>query len=226
MTTNSPLILVVDDEPMIRLVACAALAADRYRTIEVSTGEQAVREANAQRPDAILLDLGLPDMDGLEVIRAVRTSMSVPIVVFSARGSERDKLAALDAGAADYLAKPFVANELRCRMNAILRPAGATHGSEFVFDDLHVDLLAGRIRRDDQEIVLTPVELRLLNTLVTNTGRLLTYGAMMKSVWSSGPPQDVAALKVAVSGLRRKIETDPVRPRHVLSETGVGYRWQ
>jgi two-component system KDP operon response regulator KdpE len=224
------LVLVIEDDDAMRRFLLASLAAAGCRVAEAETGDAALRQAPLQPPDVVLLDLGLPDMDGLEVIRSLRTWSQVPIVVVSARGQEKDKVAALDAGADDYLTKPFSVGELLARIRVAVRHAariaagGAAEASQFVVGDLKADLAARRIFLADRQIHLTPIEYRLLATLVHNAGKVLTHRFLLQEVW--GPPyvEEMHYLRVYMANLRRKLEADPTRPRYLLTEQGVGYR--
>ena len=230
MSENPCLVLVIEDDAPMRRFLRASLAAAGYRVNEVETGDDALKQAPLQPPDVVLLDLGLPDMDGLEVIRNLRTWSQVPIVVVSARGQERDKVAALDAGADDYLTKPFSVGELLARLRVAMRhaarlAAGATaEAAQFVVRDLKVDLAARRVFAGESEVHLTPIEYRLLATLVHNAGKVLTHRFLLEEVW--GPPyvEEMHYLRVYMANLRRKLEADPTRPQYLLTEQGVGYR--
>jgi two-component system KDP operon response regulator KdpE len=228
MAVPEPLILVIEDEPQIRRFLRATLTDHGYRLAEAETGKQGLTLAAAQPPDVVILDLGLPDIDGLEVARQLRDWSAVPIVVLSARGQEKDKVAALDAGADDYLTKPFGVGELLARIRVALRHA-ATAGREdgealFSVGDLHVDLVARRVFVGDTEAHLTPIEYRLLTTLIRHAGKVLTHSFLLKEVW--GPPhvQETHYLRVFMANLRHKLEADPARPRYLTTEQGVGYR--
>ena len=223
-----PLVLVVEDEPQLMRFLRATLPANGYRLIEAATGTQALVEAQTRQPDLVLLDLGLPDLDGLEVTRRLREWTRVPIVVVSARGQERDKVQALDAGADDYLTKPFGTDELLARMRVALRHAArvAGGGGETVFeaDELRVDLAARLVYRRGEEVRLTRTEYRLLAALVQHAGKVLTHRQLLREVWGPGAASETHYLRVYMAQLRHKLEDDPARPRHLLTETGVGYR--
>jgi two-component system, OmpR family, KDP operon response regulator KdpE len=221
-----PLILVVDDEPQVRRFLRASLPHQGYRLIEAETGEQALRDASTRGPDAVLLDLGLPDLDGVEVTRRIREWSAVPIVVLSARGQERDKIEALDAGADDYLTKPFGIGELLARLRVALRHANRAGSEEPVFehDDLRVDLSTQRVFSRGQEVRLTRTEYRLLALLVKHAGKVLTHRQLLKDVWGPGSVNESHYLRVYMGQLRHKLEQDPARPRHLVTEIGVGYR--
>lgn len=225
MTETGARVLIVDDEPAIRRFLRASLAAHGYAVFEAENGQAALSAVTAERPDLIILDLGLPDLDGIEVTRLLREWTRIPIIILSVRGQEADKIAALDAGADDYVTKPFGAGELLARMRVALRRAGQS-GAEPVFssDDLVVDLARRVVMVAGQEVQLTPTEYDLLRVLVTNAGKVLTHRQLLREVWGMGYEQEMHMLRVNVSNLRRKIESDPTRPRHVLTEPGVGYR--
>jgi two-component system KDP operon response regulator KdpE len=228
MTPPEPLILVIEDEPQIRRFLRASLTEHGYRLNEAPSGKEGLTAAATQPPDVVILDLGLPDIDGLEVARQLRDWSAVPIVVLSARGQEQDKVAALDAGADDYLTKPFGVKELLARIRVALRhtaAAGQKDGeSVFQIADLKVDLVARRVFVGNNEAHLTPIEYRLLTTLIRHAGKVLTHGFLLKEVW--GPPhvQETHYLRVFMANLRHKLEADPARPRYLLTEQGVGYR--
>ncbi|MCC7145250.1 MAG: response regulator [Phycisphaeraceae bacterium] len=228
MVEASPLILIIEDEPQIRRFLQAALTGAGYRPIEAETGKMGLAQAATQPPDAIILDLGLPDMDGLEVARQIRAWSSVPIIVLSARGQEKDKVAALDLGADDYLTKPFGVGELLARIRVALRHAARTEGEDgqavMVVGDLKVDLAARRVFRADTEVHLTPMEYRLLTTLVKHAGKVLTHAFLLKEVWGPANARETHYLRVFMANLRHKLEADASRPRYLLTEQGVGYR--
>jgi two-component system KDP operon response regulator KdpE len=229
MTEPTPLILVIEDDPAMRRFLRASLAAADYRFAEADTGDMGLKLAAMQPPDVVLLDLGLPDMDGLEVIRRLRDWTTVPIVVLSARGSEKDKVAALDAGADDYLTKPFSVGELLARLRVALRHAataavGGAEGAVFLVGKLKVDLGARRVFLADAEVHLTPIEYRLLTTLVRHAGRVLTHRLILAEVWGPDSIEEMHTLRVFMANLRRKLETNPARPRYLITEQGVGYR--
>lgn len=227
MSENRPLVLIVEDELPIRRFLRAALANEDYRFNEAESGEEGLRSAIAQPPDLVVLDLGLPDIDGLAVIARLREWSAVPIIVLSARGQERDKVAALDAGADDYLTKPFGVGELLARIRVALRHAartGESEGTTFQVGELRIDLAARRVFLGEREVHLTPLEYRLLVTLAKNSGKVLTHRYLLKEVWGPGQAAETHYLRVYMAGLRRKIEADPARPRYLLTEQGVGYR--
>ncbi|HYL81221.1 MAG TPA: response regulator [Candidatus Acidoferrum sp.] len=230
LTTESKesVVIVVEDDPQIRHFLRTTLPNHGYRLYEAATAVEGLREAEARHPDIIILDLGLPDLDGLEVIGRLRQWTAVPIVILSARGQERDKVAALDAGADDYVSKPFGIGELLARMRVALRHAahGAERedGSPCTVGDLQVDPAHRRVMVAGKEIHLTPIEFRLLAMLAKYAGKVLTQRQLLTEVW--GPPYADQAhyLRVYMAQLRRKVEADPARPRYLLTEAGVGYR--
>ena len=223
-----PLVLVVEDEPQLMRFLRATLPAHGYRMLEAASGASALVETQTRQPDLVLLDLGLPDLDGIEVTRRLREWTSVPIVVVSARGQERDKVQALDSGADDYLTKPFGTDELLARMRVALRHAArvAGGGGDSVYEagDLRVDLGARLVYRRGEEVRLTRTEYRLLATLVQHAGKVLTHRQLLREVWGPGASSETHYLRVYMAQLRHKLEDDPARPRHLLTETGVGYR--
>lgn len=231
MSTDQPLVLLIEDEAPIRHYLRSALEQENYRLTEAESGRQGLAHATNEPPDLIILDLGLPDMDGLDVIRRVREWSRAPIIILSARGQEKDKVAALDAGADDYVTKPFGVGELLARLRVALRHAapapdsGATGSSIVQIGELRVDLGARRVFLRDEDIRLTPIEYRLLTTLVRHAGKVLTHRFLLKEVWGPGAVEEVHYLRVHTANLRRKLEADPARPRYLLTEQGVGYRF-
>ena len=228
MNAEGHQILVVEDEPQIRRFVRGALEREGFRVCEASTAASGLAVAAQTHPSVTVLDLGLPDRDGLSFIRDLRLWSRAPIVVLSARSGERDKVEALDAGADDYLTKPFGVSELLARVRAALRrseQSSVDQAPVFRFGDVTVDHLSHHIEKAGSEIHLTPIEYRLLALLVTNAGRVLTHRQIVLDVWGSVSPEASSYLRVHVGNLRRKIETDPARPRHILTETGVGYRF-
>ncbi len=218
-------ILVVDDEPTIRRFLRASLTGHGYEMIEATTGQEALSEVVASRPDLIVLDLGLPDMDGVEVTRRLREWTRIPIIILSVREHETDKVAALDAGADDYLTKPFGIGELLARVRAAMRHAlqPATE-SVFTSGDLKVDFSRRLVSVAEREVQLTPTEYELLRILTLSAGKVLTHHQLLRQVWGAASDQDMHMLRVNISNLRHKIETDPTRPRYIVTEPGVGYR--
>lgn len=229
MANGNLRVLMIEDEPPIRQFLQASLGHQGYDLCEAATGEEGLRLASEQTPDLVILDLGLPDMEGIEVLRQLRLWLHAPVVVLSARGREHDKVAALDAGADDYLTKPFGVRELLARMRAALRRANqsvtAPIGSkQFRVDELEVDLAAYRVQVRGEPVHLTPLEFRLLAFLVQHAGKVLTHRALLEQVWGLDYRNEIQYLRVFMAGLRRKIEANPTRPRYLLTEQGVGYR--
>lgn len=232
----SPTAILIEDEPQIRRFVRAALEAEGWGVHEAEGLRRGLIEVGTRKPDLIVLDLGLPDGDGLELIRDVRGWSQVPIVVLSARSDEADKIAALDAGADDFLAKPFGVGELMARVRANLRrprglPAEAgQHGEAadpvFRFGGVEIDRVARLVRRDGQLVHLTPIEYRLLSVLVTHAGRVLTHRQLLREVWGASHTEQSHYLRIYMGHLRQKLEHDPAQPRHLLTETAVGYRLQ
>jgi two-component system KDP operon response regulator KdpE len=225
MSTTSARILVVDDEPAILRAVRANLSRHGFRVDTAATGQEALEHSQA-RPDLILLDLGLPDGDGLEVLRAIREQSDIPIIVLSARGAERDKVRALDLGADDYLTKPFGLDELYARIRVALRHKTRLPGSEPVFrtGGLELDVERRRVTVDDEEIHLTPTEYTLLVALAKNADRVVTDAMLLREVWGPQYGDEDHYLHVYVARLRKKLERDPQRPRYLKTEPGVGYR--
>lgn len=224
-STNLPRILVVDDEPAIQRFLRTALDTGEFFLHQAESGHAALAAAVAARPDVILLDLGLPDMDGIEVIRRVREWSQVPIIVLSVREREDDKVQALDAGADDYLTKPFGVAELVARIRVALRRS-LQEAPEPVFrlGALEVDLPRRRVSVEGEEVQLTPTEYELLRLLVTHAGKVLTHGQILRQIWGIAYLEQPHVLRVNISNLRHKIESDPSRPRYIVTEPGVGYR--
>lgn len=220
--------LLVEDEKQIRRFVRGVLEGEGFQVFEAETGKQGLVEAATRNPDLIVLDLGLPDLDGVEFLRDLRSWSQRPVIVLSARGAEADKIAALDAGADDYLSKPFGVGELLARIRVLLRRAGGAGGevAEVTFGDVRVDLAARQVERGGEEVHLTPLEYRLLATLIANAGKVLTHRQLLKEVWGPAYANSSHYLRVYMGHLRRKLEEDPTRPRYLLTETGVGYRFR
>jgi two-component system KDP operon response regulator KdpE len=221
------IILVVDDERPIRRFLSASLSG-LYTVLEAENGSKAIEMAAFHHPDVILLDLGLPDMDGTVVTGRLREWTDVPIIVISVRDSEQDKVAALDAGADDYLTKPFGVSELSARIRVALRRSKQPEDVESVFQDqeLLVDFVKREVRVRDLPVTLTPTEYSILRTLVFHAGKVLTHQQLIKEVWGGNYEVNSHLLRVNISNLRRKIENDPIQPRHIITEPGVGYRFK
>lgn len=219
-------ILIVDDEPQILRFLRTSLKANGYEVIEAATGAEAIRRASAEAPDVIVLDLGLPDMDGREVIRAIREGSQTPIVVLSVRSREAEKIEALDLGADDYVTKPFGSGELMARLRAALRHRLQRAGETPVFEaqGLTVDPVRRLVLRDGQAIHLTPKEYDLLCALVQHAGKVVTHRQLLRAVWGPAHTEDATYLRVFIGQLRRKIEKDPDRPSLISTAPGVGYR--
>ncbi len=228
MLEPSPTVLVVEDEPPVRRFLWTLLESQGFRVFEAKLGQEALAEASMRNPELILLDLGLPDFDGLEVTKRLREWTLAPIIVLSARGRERDKVEALDLGADDYLTKPFGAEELLARIRVALRHAarvaqGANEPS-FRVDELHVDLAARTVFVGTVEVHLTPTEYRLLTVLIQHAGKVVTHRQLLKEVWGPSSVEQSDYLRVYMRQLRQKLERDPARPRYFINEPGVGYR--
>lgn len=229
MTSPQPVVIVAEDEKQIRRFLRTSLETEDFTVHEAETGKQALIEVATRKPDLLILDLGLPDMDGVDVIRDIRSWTALPIVVLSARTQESDKIDALDAGADDYLTKPFGVGELMARVRVVLRrratlDADGQQNREFRFGDVRIDLINRQIYRAEQLIHLTAIEYRLLTALIRNAGKVLTHRQLLKEVWGPSHVEDSHYLRTYMAHLRQKIESDPAQPRHLITETGVGYR--
>lgn len=220
-------VLIVEDEQAIRRFLRTALETDGLRVYEAETLQRGLLEAATRKPDLIILDLGLPDGDGIDFIRDLRQWSAIPVIVLSARSEESDKIAALDAGADDYLSKPFGIGELQARLRVALRrhASGASPEPVVHFANVKVDLAARLVHRDDEEIHLTPIEFRLLAVLMNNAGKVLTQRQLLNQVWGPNAVEHSHYLRIYMGHLRQKLELDPARPRHFLTETGIGYRF-
>ncbi|HSH72470.1 MAG TPA: two-component system response regulator KdpE [Methylophilaceae bacterium] len=227
MSTLAPVIVLIEDEIQISRFVRAALEDEGCQVHEAATSAQGLIDAANRKPDLILLDLGLPDGDGIQVVESLRTWSSVPILILSARSSEQDKIAALDAGADDYLTKPFGVGELLARVRALLRRRMQGAESEPVANvgDLQLDFARRSVTRAGEAIHLTPIEYRLLCVLYASAGRVLTQRQILREVWGPGHAESNHYLRIFVGHLRQKIEADPAQPKHILTETGVGYRF-
>ena len=227
MTTESGRVLVVDDEPQIRRALSTNLGARGYDVLTAATGEEALRVAAERHPEVVILDLGLPGIDGVEVVRGLRGWSRVPIIVLSVRSDESDKVAALDAGADDYVTKPFGMNELLARLRAALRRGAPTPEQATVeTPDFTLDLAAKRVLRDGAEVHLTPTEWHLVEVLVRNAGKLVSQRQLLQEVWGPQYGTETNYLRVYLAQVRRKLEPDPARPRYFITEPGMGYRFE
>lgn len=228
MPDEKELILLIEDEPQMRRFLRITLQSQGYRLVEAATAQEGLMQASTRNPDVVLLDLGLPDLDGLEVTKRLREWTQTPIIVISAREQEQDKVRALDAGADDYLTKPFNAGELLARIRVALRhlarrSAGQTE-PVFVLHNLRVDLAQRQVFLDDKEVHLTPMEYKLLTVLVRHAGKVITHRQLLKEVWGPAHVNEVQYLRVYMTQLRHKLEADPARPRFLMNEPGIGYR--
>jgi two-component system KDP operon response regulator KdpE len=225
MDKNLPRVLVVDDEKAIQRFLKNALSSEEFSVHIVGSGKEALTAAVAIRPDIVILDLGLPDMDGIEVLRRLREWTQVPVIILSVRGREGDKVTALDSGADDYVTKPFGIGELLARMRVVLRKSiQQSPAPVYKVDGLEVDLEHRRVVAQGNEVQLTPTEYDLLRLLVTHAGKVLTHNQILRQIWGPAYVEQPHLLRVNISNLRRKIEPEPTRPRYILTELGVGYR--
>jgi two-component system, OmpR family, KDP operon response regulator KdpE len=219
-------ILVVDDEPAIRRLLRTSLGGQGFSVVEAGSGAEALQQIGREKPDLLILDLGLPDVSGIEVIRSVRVGSSLPIIVLSVRDDERGKVEALDLGADDYVTKPFGTEELVARIRTALRHRFQAQGAAplFVLGELAIDLVRRIVRRAGSEVHLSPKEYDLLAELVANAGKVLTHRHILMKVWGPAHTEDAQYLRVFIRNLRHKLEPDPARPQYILTEPGVGYR--
>lgn len=227
MNSAKPVIVVVEDDPQICRFLRTSLGAQGFQVVEAGTGERGIIEVGTRKPDLVILDLGLPGIDGVEVIRKVREWSAVPIIVLSARSQEDNKIAALDAGADDYLTKPFGIGELLARIRVSLRHTSRIENSVetlFCLGDLEVDLAQRSVHIGGREVHLTPIEYRLLTALIHNAGKVLTHRQLLLDVWGPAYVEHAHYVRIYMGQLRRKIETDPAQPKYLLTEAGVGYR--
>lgn len=228
MSTQQPVIVIIEDEAQIRRFLRTSLVSAGYQVAEAETGRQGLIEAATRKPDMLILDLGLPDMDGVEVVKELRVWSSIPVIVLSARSQEGDKISALDAGADDYLVKPFSVGELLARIRAALRHVLPNNkdAEEGVFSvaDMTVDMIHRKVSVSGAEVHLTPIEYRLLTVLVRHAGKVLTHRLLLKEVWGPNYVERAHYLRIYMGTLRHKLEKDPARPRFLLTEVGVGYR--
>lgn len=227
---NKPLILVIEDDNSVKNLITMTLKTHDYRYITAMNGNDAVLEASSHNPDIVLLDLGLPDIDGVDVIRRIRTWSNMPIIVISARSEDTDKIEALDAGADDYLTKPFSVEELLARLRVtqrrlnMMQGGAASESSVFLNGNLHIDYAAGCVFLGEEEMHLTPIEYRLLCLLSRNVGKVLTHTFITQSIWGSSWDNDIASLRVHMASLRKKLENGPGSPQYIQTHIGVGYR--
>ena len=226
MSQPGPTILIIEDEVQMQRFLRASLGGNGYQVLQAATAQDGLAQAGARSPDLILLDLGLPDLDGLEVTQHLRSWAKGPIIVISARGKEEDKIRALDAGADDYLTKPFGVGELLARIRVALRRSAHGDGgaSEFSMGDVKVDLVKRSVTKAEVEVHLTPIEFKLLTTLVKNAGRVITHRQLLSEVWGRNSGEQTHYLRVYMGQLRHKLEDNPSRPRFLTTEPGVGYR--
>lgn len=228
MAKTDPVIIVIEDDPSIRRFLRTSLSTQGFNVFEAATGKQAIVEVGIRKSDLVILDLGLPDMDGIEVIKTIREWSAVPIIILSARSSEQQKIDALDVGADDYLTKPFGFGELLARIRVALRhsirPQEQSRSDVFVTANLKVDLLNRVVSVDEREIHLTPIQYRLLTVLVKHAGKVMTHQQILKEVWGPSYQENAHYLRIYMSQLRQKLETDPTQPKFLLTESGVGYR--
>jgi two-component system KDP operon response regulator KdpE len=227
MSDAAPVAILVEDERQIRRFVRTALETEGWHVFEAETLKQGLVEAGTRKPDVVILDLGLPDGDGVDFIRDLRTWSAIPVIVLSARAHETDKINALDAGADDYLAKPFGVGELLARVRAVLRRkvvAGSESLSVFRFGDVEVDLIKRVVRKLGAEVHLTAIEYRLLSTMIANAEKVLTNRQILREVWGPSYVAHDHYVRVHMSHLRRKLEDDAAQPKHLLTETAVGYR--
>ena len=228
MTIASPVIVVIEDDPAIRLFLRTGLGAHGFKIFEADRGRQGIVEAGIRKPDLIILDLGLPDMGGVDVIKTIREWSVMPIIILSARSTEQHKIDALDAGADDYLTKPFGLGELLARIRVAMRHSVSSPAQDqsgvFATGALKVDLLKRQVFVGDREVHLTPIQYRLLSVLIKNAGKVLTHQYLLKEVWGPSYKDNSHYLRIYMSQLRQKLETDPTQPQYLLTESGVGYR--
>jgi len=228
MSEGKELILLIEDEPQMRRFLRITLQSQGYRLVDAATAHEGMMQATTRNPDVVLLDLGLPDLDGLEVTKRLREWAQTPIIVISAREQELDKIRALDAGADDYLTKPFNAGELLARIRVALRHASRRSAGQqepvFVLQNLRVDLSQRQVFVGDSEVHLTPIEYKLLKVLIHHAGKVITHSQLLKEVWGPAHVNEVQYLRVYMTQLRHKLEADPARPRFLMNEPGIGYR--
>src|SRR5208283_170893 len=228
MSQHHDLVLLIEDEPQMKRFLRVTLKSHGYDLVEAATGQEGLTQAATRNPDVVLLDLGLPDIDGLEVAKRLREWTLVPIIVLSARGQELDKIKALDAGADDYLTKPFGVGELLARLRVALRHRETQRSEDkesvFILGDVQVDFTKRQVLINDTEVHLTPIEYKLLTVLIRNAGKVITHNQLLKEVWGPSYANQTQYLRVYMGQLRHKLEVDPARPRYFMNEPGVGYR--
>ncbi|HTK98179.1 MAG TPA: response regulator [Pseudomonadales bacterium] len=226
MSDPHPIVVLIEDEPQIRRLLRTVLPAQGIELFEAENGSKGLVEVGTRRPDVVILDLGLPDIGGVEVVKRLREWTEVPVIILSARTDETDKIAALDAGADDYLTKPFGVGELLARLRVAMRRSARTQdGTQVVtVGPVTVDLNARRVERDGAAVHLTPIEYRLLALLVKHAGKVLTHRHLLKEVWGPSHVEDAHYLRIYMAQLRRKLEADATQPRYLITEPGVGYR--
>ncbi|MHB1483619.1 MAG: response regulator [Saccharofermentanales bacterium] len=225
---NDKTFLIVEDDKQIRSFISFSLKSQGYRCIEVANGSEAMRSFVSDNPDIMILDLGLPDMDGIDIIKGIRSFSDKPIVVVSARDQDKEKVAALDAGADDYLTKPFSINELLARLRVILRRSAKSAGivpEVYKIRDLEINLEKHILLVNNEEVHLTRMEFNILSLLIKNAGKILTHSYILKEVWGSYLESDAQSLRVFMANIRRKLEKDPANPQYIMTEVGIGYRF-
>ncbi|MGE5390924.1 MAG: response regulator [Deltaproteobacteria bacterium] len=223
---NNARILVVDDESQIRKLLRVALSAYGYEVKEVNCGQDGLREMAIYRPDLVILDLGLPDMDGLEILKQLREWSPTPVLILSVKEQEQDKITALDAGADDYVSKPFSMGELLARIRTALRHSYYENGENPIlfFNDLEIDIVHRKVKLSGNEVKLTPTEYEILKNMAIHSGKVITHRQLLTAIWGKAYENDTHYLRVYIGQLRKKIEIDPSRPKHIITESGVGYR--
>lgn len=228
MTSLKPVVILIEDDPPIRRFLHTGLSAQGFEVYEADCGQRGLAEAGTRKPDLVILDLGLPDMDGVEVVRLIREWSAMPIIILSARSAEQSKIDALDAGADDYLTKPFGLGELLARIRVALRrssgSAEAVQSETFTVGNLRVDLRNRQVQVNGEEVHLTPIQYRVLTVLIKHAGKVLTHQHIIKEVWGPSYTENAHYLRIYMSQLRQKLEKDPAKPQYFLTESGVGYR--
>ena len=228
MAKTDPVIIVIEDDPSIRRFLHTSLSTHNFKVFEVDTGKKGIVEVGVRKPDVLILDLGLPDMDGVDIIKSIRSWSTVPIIILSARSDEQQKIQAFEAGADDYLTKPFGFGELLARIRVALRhsmrPYEQSQNDIFITGNLKFDAVNRVVCIDDQEVHLTPIQYRLLMVLVKNAGKVLTQQQILKEVWGPSYKENAHYLRIYMSQLRQKLEADPAQPKLLLTESGIGYR--